>query len=97
METMKNKLINVFDEKITNAILNSIQIVIQTEVEKEVCCRNLINIDYYEKDETHISLGDKQYELHFYINNSTEIDYDEIENSFHIKNKYTDIFISFLD
>ena len=97
MDTMKNGLINVLEEKLTNAMLQNSSIVVQTETVDETCCRNLIHIDNYDKDDKHISLYDNQFELHFNVNDSTEIDYDEFEKSFHLKNPHTDVFVSFLD
>lgn len=97
MDAIKNGLINVLEESLTNAMLQHSSIVVQTETADEICCRNLIHIDNYDKDDKHISLYDNQFELHFNVNDSTEIDYDEFEKSFHLKNPHTDVFVSFLD
>ena len=97
MDAMKKGLINVLEENLTNAMLQHSSIVVQTETADKICCRNLIHIDNYDKDDKHISLYDNQFELHFNVNDSTEIDYDEFEKSFHLKNSHTDVFVSFLD
>jgi hypothetical protein len=97
MDAMKKGLINVLEENLTNAMLQHSSIVVQTETADEIFCRNLIHIDNYDKDDKHISLYDNQFELHFNVNDSTEIDYDEFEKSFHLKNPHTDVFVSFLD
>lgn len=89
------QLIDVFEGKVTDAILAHAAVIIQAEFDTDSCCRNLVHIDNYEKDNKHISLYDNQFELHFPIHNSN-IDYDELEDSFHFKNDASDVYVSFL-
>lgn len=93
---MGKNVMDVFEGKVTDAILGNTAVIIQAEFDDDMCCRNLIHVDNFEKDNEHISLYYHQFELHVPIDD-INVDYDENEESFHFKNNHSNVYVSFLD